>query len=347
MRRTWTADFWYRGRHYRKSLKTKNQKHAVAEATKLAAKLIEGSHTGAIKRYLIEQAVLDFLETVRLNQRAKRTLAQYTRHLNLWSGHLKTLGLKHIDQVLPEHFDSFRRSLTVSRRTVHNYFRSANALMRWAKRYRRIAENPLEEMRVPKPRPPEKPVPSMKQINSILKKARREDLPIFAMAAFTGARIGDIRTRYGEDLDLKLNWIHFRARPGASPKGGKERKVPLHKRLVAILKDYPVRHGTWLFTSEPSKKYPAGDHHINDKHVNERLKKIASELGMKTGRVDGFTFHSLRRFFETHCVNAGIPQKVINRWMGHDSIRETSDYYFTLTDDESQKKMRLLRFPVK
>lgn len=98
--------------------------------------------------------------------------------------------------------------------------------------------------------------------------------------------------------------------------------------------------------SGASKKYPGGDHHINDKHLNERLKKIASDLGMKAGRVDGFTFHCLRRFFETHCVNSGRPQKVINRWMGHDAIRETSDYYFTLTDDESQMHMRRVQFPV-
>lgn len=33
----------------------------------------------------------------------------------------------------------------------------------------------------------------------------------------------------------------------------------------------------------------------------------------------GFVIHSLRHFFETFAVNAGIPQRVIDTWLGHRS----------------------------
>ena len=60
---------------------------------------------------------------------------------------------------------------------------------------------------------------------------------------------------------------------------------------------------------------------------------------------DGYTIHSLRHFFETYCVNAGIPQRVVDAWMGHSGDKSMSAVYYDLDDHESQRFMQKLDNP--
>jgi len=55
---------------------------------------------------------------------------------------------------------------------------------------------------------------------------------------------------------------------------------------------------------------------------------------------DGYTIHSLRHFFETYSVNAGIPQRVMDAWMGHQGDKSMSAVYYDFRDEESQRFMR-------
>jgi len=50
----------------------------------------------------------------------------------------------------------------------------------------------------------------------------------------------------------------------------------------------------------------------------------------------GLVVHSLRHFFETHCVNAGVPQMVVNEWMGHRDGPSMSRVYYELSSDAAQ-----------
>ena len=99
------------------------------------------------------------------------------------------------------------------------------------------------------------------------------------------------------------------------------------------------------FTAEPSKRYPDGSHHINTKHLNDFFLKILTKLKIPTGRKDGFTIHSLRHFMRTFCVNAGVPERVVDLWLGHASDRRSvQSTYYHLTDEASQQFMRKVPF---
>lgn len=344
----WTAEYWHNGKHHRKSLRTRNQKVAEKEATKLAARILEGNLPDSLKKYPLSQAMNDFVEQARLDGRDHKTILEYEKVFKGWKAYLTSMGVRTLQQITTEHYEQYRRLQAETGKkngtTIHNHFRVIKQLMNWAKRHRRIHDNPLHEIRVAKPKPKQKPVPTLAQINLILMHASERDRPILAMAAFAGGRIGDIRTRHQGDMDLEDNWIHFVAREAASPKGGKSRKVPIHPRLKSILLTLARSRGPWLFCSKPSTKHPDGGNHLNDKLVNERFKRIVAKLGMNTGRMNGFTTHSLRRFFETHCINSGIPQPVVDAWMGH-SDRSMRAYYYRLDDKESQKFMKEVLFP--
>jgi integrase len=68
------------------------------------------------------------------------------------------------------------------------------------------------------------------------------------------------------------------------------------------------------------------------------------KIGMRTGRENGYVIHSLRHSFETICVNAGIPQRVVDAWLGHSSDRSMATVYYRLSEEESQKFMQQVPF---
>lgn len=85
---------------------------------------------------------------------------------------------------------------------------------------------------------------------------------------------------------------------------------------------------------EPSDTYPAGDHWVNVKKLNEDFQAAVRKAGLPAGRDRGFTLHSLRHFFETHTVNANIPQRVIDAWLGHGADKSMAAVYYRLSDTE-------------
>ncbi|HEY7309563.1 MAG TPA: hypothetical protein VH643_09420 [Gemmataceae bacterium] len=46
----------------------------------------------------------------------------------------------------------------------------------------------------------------------------------------------------------------------------------------------------------------------------------------------------------TACVNAGIPQRAVDNWMGHPPDRSMASLYYKLNDDESQTFMKRVSF---
>ena len=50
----------------------------------------------------------------------------------------------------------------------------------------------------------------------------------------------------------------------------------------------------------------------------------------------GSTLNFLRHFFETHCVHAGILQRVVDAWLGHGGDRSVAAVYCHLSDEQSQ-----------
>ena len=99
-----------------------------------------------------------------------------------------------------------------------------------------------------------------------------------------------------------------------------------------------AKTGPWLFTAPPSRKFPQGDHWINTKHLNEDFQKLLAATGVAAGRkTGGFSIHSLRNSFETICVNAGIPQRVVDTWLGHRTDKSMASVYYKLSDEDSQQ----------
>ena len=81
--------------------------------------------------------------------------------------------------------------------------------------------------------------------------------------------------------------------------------------------------------------------------INEQFQELLKQLKIPAGKKnDGFTFHSLRSFFKTFCINAGIPREVVDYWQDHAGDRRPTagDLYYKLSDEDSQAFMNKVPF---
>ena len=122
-------------------------------------------------------------------------------------------------------------------------------------------------------------------------------------------------------------------------KGNKDRYVPLSQRLLTQLRDYwrHQRPQTWLFPSRysdrPLTRRGAG-------HIFHRAKE-------KAGITKSGGIHTLRHCYATGLLEAGVELPVIQRRLGHRSIRSTMRYLHLAHEKTSAtpSPLDLLEFP--
>jgi integrase len=202
----------------------------------------------------------------------------------------------------------------------------------------------MAEVKLVKPPPEPKGGPTLEQVNLLLAPADellRSQLTVLAM---TGCRSGELQRLRPEDVDLAGGWVHIVSRAGAETKTRTSRKIPIHPRRRAVLEALPTRNRAYPFTAGASSKFPDCDNHISAKRLNEQFGRLCESLRMPTGRMDGYVVHSPWHFIETICVNAGIPQRVIDTWLGHRSDKSMGAGYYKLADVDSQAFMTKVPF---
>ncbi|MBI3410994.1 MAG: site-specific integrase [Planctomycetes bacterium] len=341
----WCADFWRDGQHCRQSLKTANEKVARQRALQLEVELATGSYHQPPRDCTFEQSIEDYLAFLVTENRAPKTLVKYRGILVTFKDLIGSLGVTRLRQFSVTHFDRFRgeRKKNHHPKTMYTEGVVVKQFWKWCKSRKLVRENPLAEFKLTKPPLIPKEGPSIAQIDTILATVTGQFRLILAVLAFTGMRSGELQRLRKEDLDLVGNWLHVTSRTGAETKTKFSRKVPLHPRLRMLFQQKPRNPGPWLFTAKPSRKYPAGDHWIGTKKLNDRFIELLARLKLPVGRDAGFTIHSLRHAFETITVNAGIPQRAVDAWLGHHGDKSMAAVYYKLKDEESQAFM--LRVP--
>lgn len=204
-----------------------------------------------------------------------------------------------------------------------------------------IDSNPIEKVRLTKPHRPEHPAPTLSNVNVILDGADGVTFVVIAIAAFAGLRIEEIQNLSPSDVDLDAGIIHVREGKTEAA----TREVPIHPRLAAILRGYDGFHGVYLLNAPPSSRYPDGQHHINPRTINVAFKELAKEAGLEVGRKNqGMTFHALRRFFKSACYDAGVPQPLVDRWVGHSNKNNVDYHYYRPTRSSSAEWMSRVDF---
>jgi integrase/recombinase XerD len=342
---TYCADYWHDGQHRRRSLKTSNIKIAKQRAAALEAEIGGGTHEPAVTDARIADAMELFLESLLSAGDAQGTLDTYRSALGIFRKSLEGLGIERLQRISVLAVDQYRseRKVTCELKTIYDNIKTIRRFLKWCVSRRLLRKNPLDEYKVKKPVPEPKGGPSLMQIAQILETAAEPVKSAFMTLAYTGMRPRELRNIRREDIDLVGNWIYIRSRKGAETKTRRSRKVPIHVRLMPVLRALQPRSRTWFFGKSASG---AGiDFQLDIQKLNEEFKGVLTGLKISAGRKNGgYTLRSLRNSFETVTVNQRIPQRVIDAWLGHNEDKSMAAVYYRLTDQESQEFMREVRF---
>jgi integrase/recombinase XerD len=101
-------------------------------------------------------------------------------------------------------------------------------------------------------------------------------------------------------------------------KGKKDRYVPLSERLLGLLRHYwkEYRPPDWLFEGEDPGK------HLDRGTVSRIFRDARRAAGIRKPA----TAHSLRHSYATHLLENGVNLRVIQKLLGHRSVRSTEIY---------------------
>jgi integrase len=343
----WTAEFHHGNQHRHRSLKTANLKVARQRAMALEVELASGDYAAPPKPTGVADAVKQFMAAKKAEGRAFKTLGKYQDELDAFDAFLAARHVRTLQQLSAKLFDDYRgeRQEGRSAKTLYTGLVIVKTFIKWAVHRDLLGRNPLAVCKVSTPYVPPKTSATLEQVNRILEASTGARRAQYAMLAFSGIRAGELQHLRPQDVDLQGTWIHVRAHGDWQPKTRRARKVPIHPRLVEILKSLTKAAGPYFFCAAASPKYPKGDHVINIKNLNEDFQTLAKSLGMSVGRKnDGLVIHTLRHFFETQAVDSGVPQFVLDGWMGHVGHGTTGRLYYGQTDEKSQRYMRQVEF---
>lgn len=152
----------------------------------------------------------------------------------------------------------------------------------------------------------------------LLNEVRRHSQQLYEMSIFSlhmGLRAGEIFNIMGEDVNMETNQITIR-----DPKNGSDRFSYMTDEVQRILKTKPLQNGDYVFKSTKGTK-------INE--VSDTFAKVVKYLGFNNGVKDAknrVVFHTLRHTYASRLVQKGVSLYVVQRLMGHKSIRMTERY---------------------
>ena len=149
-----------------------------------------------------------------------------------------------------------------------------------------------------------------------------------------GLRLSDLVNLLVSDIDS--NRMVIKIRQG---KGKKDRYVMLSKTLLSTLREY------WK-QAQPKPKtflFPGIQLH---KHFSRRsVQRIVKETTLRAHIDKTVTPHTLRHCFATHLLEAGVNIRVIQKLLGHKSLRATEIYLHVAENYINQTKSPLDSLP--
>ena len=309
---TWHATYQFEGKQCRQSLKTSNKKTAIRKALELDRRLTAGEQPVAAESAMITEVIAAYKDYLEAEGRAKKTLGKYGAVFDVVKSIAQTMARTSILDVNFVFIDKFRaqRAKTCGAITIYHESVIIRQLIKFAVTRRMATHDPLLGLRLKKPKPTPQPYFDDAQIQQILSAARPPHDATFLLLAETGFRIGEAQWLSWDDVDLKANVIHVRAKDHWRPKTGDERAVPLSPKLRAFL-EARSRHGRWVLTAKSTKIHPSLDRQIDERRSLTALKRVLARLGME-GKL-----HSFRHSFISRCLTKGIEESVVRSWVGH------------------------------
>jgi integrase/recombinase XerD len=119
-------------------------------------------------------------------------------------------------------------------------------------------------------------------------------------------------------------------------KGAKDRFVPLPARTLTLLREYWVTHRNpvWLFPAVGNHRRQAAapDRPMVKNGVQDAMRRVVLQLRLRKA----VSIHTLRHSYATHLLEAGVSLRLIQQYLGHNSLETTMVYLHLTTVSQEQ-----------
>lgn len=136
-----------------------------------------------------------------------------------------------------------------------------------------------------------------------------------------GLRLGEGVRLTVQDIDSSRMLLAVRG-----GKGAKDRYVPLPQATLALLRQHWTthRHPRWLFPASPSngQAWASVQQPVHESSIQKAMKRAVAASGIQKHA----TPHTLRHSWATHLLEAGVNLRLIQQWLGHNSLSTTAMY---------------------
>jgi integrase len=285
----------------------------------------------------VASAIEDYQKFLRTEGRAPRTLAKYAKVFGRLRDLAERRRVRTLSEVTLKFLDAYRAERAeagAARKTVYTETVVLRQLVNFALSRGLLATDPLQGLKLKKPKPAPQPCWTPAEVERILAASPEPERSVFLTLAETGLRIGELQHLTWEDIDLGRNVLHVRPKDGWRPKTGDQRAIPMTARVRSVLERLP-RRGRWVFCARPSGKYPRGDHPVSERRLLAALKRVLGAVGLE-GHL-----HTFRHAFISHALTQGIPEAIVRQWVGHVDA-EVLKLYTHIADAASQAAMQRL-----
>ena len=333
------AEYFANGKQHQEPLGTSNKAAAVRAAYALAERLERGQQRVRDSRRTIQELADSYHAYCRGRGRARKTLVKYKGQLERFKCWCESEGIRRARTFSPDDLFGYRTYLaeqcSLADKSIYHETIVIKQLFKWATKNGYLSRNLLEPIRFEEVKSPKQPCFTIEQVELLISNAEGWAVPMFAMLAFTGVRIGELQQLCWEDLDLERDVVHVhRGGSGNKPKDKEDRFIPVHgRKLKPILRCLP-RKSDLVFLMPNDRK-------VSSKKLRAYLKKLCRQCGFQNPQQ--YKLHTFRHFFASYCAQQNLSYKYVLEWMGHCSSA-ILDMYFTMNDRHALVAMNSMSF---
>jgi integrase len=322
----WMGRYYDQG--YRKHVYAKTKKEIIE---KLNAAVVERDRRDkesiANKKTTLIKWVVTWFETYKKPKLKQSSIDDYEGHLINKVKNNKTISNKQISKITALDLEKFFQSIdapTAKSRT----FRQLKTCITAAYKYKIIKENPFDFVDfIPEPKP-NKHIPLTKELNKLLDYAKKTTIEYYwliKLLSLTGLRKGEVLALRWSDI--KNNRIYIsRAYDSHSNKI----QTPKTKASIRTVPLFP--EAKELLDAIP-KKSELIFNNLKSSAVTKRIRIYNNRIGTN------ITLHSLRHYFATECLEAGVNKKLVQNWLGHAKYEVTINTYTHVNSDFENKEI--------
>lgn len=216
-----------------------------------------------------------------------------------------------------------KESLGWSQGTVYKYAVCVKHLFKWLHREEYITRNPYPFTEWRKARPSTPKFLTEKQFLSIVDDPHltHQELTLLWLLWDSGARIGEIEQLKQGNIDLEKGIVNI---PYEISKGNYSyRNVPISSMAVDLLK---IQFGFAQRRGHQDTIFLSVD---NQPLTRSGMQKLIYAIGLRSSPLRQsmrLSPHQFRHSFGIRMLEKGVPQIIVQKWLGHQSLQMTSRY---------------------